>query len=142
MKKQRNPELLKEAGIVVRDEEAEVTLWGNKKKLLASMGATDWYKYFAVQNERYNNFKMPLKPTVKELAVLKSLVNNYSPEEIKQVIDFVWEKPESINKWHKEITIFIISRNYKFSELLQKSVGYIDKEVVTPVVTESEAVWG
>lgn len=89
---------------------------------------SDWFGYF-VRKAEENNVKYHSVPTVKEKSVLKSLIENYKPAEIKSFIDTAWDVKHAMME-KDSINIFILSKSFlrTLVPLAEKySSGAIDK---------------
>lgn len=86
-------------------------------ELFESFNVSDWIEYFRLKAEPY---KVDLRTiTAKDTAIFKSLMSNYRVNEIRDMIDFVWDAPHTI-KPKDEIRMWILSGGW-INDIFNKS---------------------
>ena len=73
----------------------------------------DFYKYFVKKAKEHKlDYVSSKNSLIKEYAVLKSLLMNYSPALVKAMIDFLWDGQHKLAKNKYDTNIFMLSKGY------------------------------
>lgn len=80
----------------------------------------DWFQYFVLKAKQ-NNVRYLQRNYAKDYAILKSIMGELSPEEIKNMIDFVWDCDHDIYSPKSTMGIWILSKGW-INTIYQNSV--------------------